>query len=293
MTAETDSKILQRLNEWQTEPEALPDHLRLYRDLLSCQIEAGQVLPQPSPRVAAGVARSRLSAGLPLLTFDDLDTNWSLLPDVFCKVVAVFSRYPQVLGEWPLSLLRTTPSVSWLKAATKACFEHVVLPSPDAGGEVDADSLSQVVLASLKPVLTGNSRALAGLLDQQGWRRGYCPFCGGSADFAWLDKDAGARWLFCSRCDSEWLFQRLQCPSCDTTKPRQLSFLTDERGLYRLYLCDACKSYLKAIDLRLADYEVLPPLERYLTLSYNMQALSEGYLPGDRRMLRRKAQVKG
>lgn len=289
MTPETDGKILRRLDEWQAGPEALPAHLALCLDLVRCRTEAAQVLPAPAPRLSAGEAGRRLAAGLPLLTFDDIDVDWSLLPDMFCEVVAVFSRYPQVFGDWPVSLLGTTPSVSWFKEAARASFDQEELPPLEAGSEVDAGNLSRVVLASMKPVLIGNSRAVAGLVTQEGWRRGYCPFCGGNADFAWLDKESGARWLLCSRCDSEWLFQRLQCPFCDTAKPGLLSFLTDERGLYRLYLCDACKSYLKAIDLRQADYEVLPPLERYVTLPYDTQALSEGYVPGDRRKIEREA----
>ena len=94
---------------------------------------------------------------------------------------------------------------------------------------------------------------------------------------AYLEKEVGARWLLCSRCDSEWLFHRLECPYCKTQNQSLLSFLSDEKDLYRLYLCEQCKCYLKAIDLRKTDAEVLLPLERLYTLDLDTQARERGY----------------
>jgi len=117
-------------------------------------------------------------------------------------------------------------------------------------------------------------------VDQERWRRQYCPVCGGPPDFAYLDKDAGARWLLCSRCDAEWLFQRLQCPYCGSQDQSALAYFTDDEGLYRLYVCEQCKRYLKAIDLRQTESEILLPLERLLTFELDVQARGKGYRPG-------------
>ena len=116
-----------------------------------------------------------------------------------------------------------------------------------------------------------------GNVDQERWRRGYCPVCGGSPDFAYLDKERGSRWLVCSRCDTEWLFQRLQCPYCNTQDQNQLAYLTDNDGRYRLYVCDNCQQYLKAIDLQRAKGEVIIYLERLFTLYLDAQAREYGY----------------
>ncbi|MDO8491930.1 MAG: formate dehydrogenase accessory protein FdhE [Dehalococcoidia bacterium] len=289
MTTETDGKILRRLEKWQAGPEALPVHLQLYRDLLLCQHSIGPDVTAPKRRLGAEAAIERLSVGMPLLTFDELDIDWSLLPDMFCQVVAVVARYPQVSGEFPQGLLEKPPSTSWLREAARLWFEAARLPPMETGDCGDEDLVAQLIQASLRPFLVGHGSALIGLVDQETWRRGYCPVCGGSSDIALLDKENGARWLLCSRCDAQWLFQRLQCPYCNTTKQSALSYLTDDKGAYRLYLCDCCKCYLKAIDLRQADHEVLLPLERYLMLPYDTQALSEGYTPGDRKRSLQKA----
>lgn len=114
-------------------------------------------------------------------------------------------------------------------------------------------------------------------MDQERWRRNYCPICGGHPDFAFLEKELGARWLLCSRCDTEWLFQRLQCPYCGNQTQKDLAYFTDDEGLYRLYVCEQCHKYIKAIDLRVAKSDILLPLERLFTLDMDRQAQEKGY----------------
>jgi FdhE protein len=94
---------------------------------------------------------------------------------------------------------------------------------------------------------------------------------------AFLKRESGARWLLCSRCDTEWLFQRLECPYCGTQEQNALVFFTDEEELYRLYVCERCKCYLKAVDLRKTEAEVLLPLERLYTIDLDTQAVGKGY----------------
>jgi FdhE protein len=83
--------------------------------------------------------------------------------------------------------------------------------------------------------------------------------------------------LVCSRCDYEWLFQRLQCPYCGNQDQKTLAFFTDDKELYRLYVCEQCRCYLKAIDLRKTETEILLPLERFYTLDLDAQAKEYGY----------------
>ena len=88
----------------------------------------------------------------------------------------------------------------------------------------------------------------------------------------------GLRGLLCSRCDAEWLFQRLQCPYCGTQNQAALAYFTDDEGVYRLYVCEQCHKYIKTIDLRHTESEVL--VERVLTLDMDRQAQEKGYKPG-------------
>jgi FdhE protein len=117
-------------------------------------------------------------------------------------------------------------------------------------------------------------------VNQDSWRQRICPICGGKPDFAFLNKETGARWLICFRCDADWLFFHIECPFCGNQDQNSLAYLTDEKELYRLYTCEQYRTYIKAIDLRRAEGDVLFPLERILTLDLDKQAHKAGYKPG-------------
>ena len=277
MTTGTESKILKRLEEWEGKEGPLPKSLEFYRRLLSIQSEARLRIGIPSPGLSREAVTNRLTCGAPLLRFENLSLDWSLLWEVFEEVTTLCTNYPEVWAEVPENPKDLNSCLDYLKEATKAWFEGGQSPPQISLGGLKGATLEFMTQASLRPFLLNHCQALLSFVDQEHWRRGYCPICGGSPDFAFLDKENGARWLLCARCDAQWLFQRLECPYCGTREPETLSYFTDDEGLYRLYVCEQCRYYLKAIDLRRAKYEVLLPLERFLTLDIDTQAHKEGY----------------
>lgn len=193
--------------------------------------------------------------------------------------MALYARHPDLFGEIPGLLTALTPGRVVNARTVRAWYlgRQVRLPVTLEGR---AQSLIVALFASvLKPFIVKVAEAAKDALDQEAWRRGYCPVCGGNPDFACLARDTGARWLLCGRCDTEWLFQRLQCPYCGNGDQNNLSFFTDESGRYRLYICESCHRYLKAIDLRQTKGEVLLPLERLETVDLDLQAQDKGYSP--------------
>jgi formate dehydrogenase accessory protein FdhE len=82
-----------------------------------------------------------------------------------------------------------------------------------------------------------------------------CPFCAGKPQVAVLDShnsdsDAGSRNLLCSTCLSAWPFRRVVCANCGEQEPAKLGYFhTDKFEHVRAEFCDACKHYLKSIDL--------------------------------------------
>ena len=274
MPAGTDN-ILKKLEEQKRKEGALPPLLEFYQRLLRIQSEAEQHIGVSKPGLSSKTINQRIEQGLPLVAFDELDLDWSLLPDIFAKVGAVFAEYPQLFGQLPESLKDSGHFLT--REIIKAWFDGSRLPAT-----INEPLLDSIIQATLSPFLVSYSKALLGYVNQERWRRRYCPVCGGNPDFAFLDKERGARWLLCSRCDAEWLFQRLECPYCGTTDQNALAYFTDDEGLYRLYVCERCKRYLKAIDLRQAKSEVLMPLERLLTLDLDAQAKEHGYSPCDK-----------
>ena len=281
MAVGTDKKILRQLEEQQEKEGSLPEILEFYQKLLQIQSRVGQGINLPNPSFSSDVIKKRTGQGKPLLKFSDLVFDWPLLRDTFAKVTTIFTEYPELFGPIPNVLEELKSSRFPSKKAVKAWFDGAELPAgtvPDNGSEALVKNLIQ---ASIKPFLSHYSTALLGLVDQERWRRSYCPVCGGNPDIGFLDMESGGRWLVCSRCDAEWLFKRLECPYCNSADQNALAYFTDDEGLYRLYVCEQCKHYLKIVDLRQAKSEVLIPLERVLTLDIDSQARELGYIPCD------------
>ena len=81
----------------------------------------------------------------------------------------------------------------------------------------------------------------------------------------------------CSRCDAQWHFQRLECPNCGNQDQKSLSYFSDDTEVYRLYVCDKCHTYLKAVDLKKAKKGISLPVERLLTFDMDAQRQQKGY----------------
>jgi FdhE protein len=275
-----DNQILQRLGEWKQKDGTLPQFIELYSQLLSLQIGVKSRLAIPKPGPADKTIADQLKQGLPLLRFGDLSLDWSLVQEQLRAVIAVLTEHltPE-LGN-AKGLRNLTSDMPLLQQAVKDWYQGLPLSAIATEQCVSESLLSAALQATLRPFLVAHSEVLLPLVKQELWRRGYCPVCGGRPDFAFLDKERGARWLLCSRCDAEWLFQRLQCPYCGTQNHSSLAYLTDEKQLYRLYTCEECRSYIKAIDLRNTESEILLPLERVLTMDLDRQADEAGYQAG-------------
>jgi len=130
---------------------------------------------------------------------------------------------------------------------------------------------------ALKPYLAWTAEQVLPHLNQEHWKRGYCPVCGGSPDLAFLDEEIGARRLACSRCNSQWRYARIGCPFCGADDPDQIAYYPSDDEVYRLYVCQACRRYLKTKDLRRAGGPVWVEVERITTVAMDVAARQEGY----------------
>ncbi len=279
MPKERDNNIIRKLEEQGSKGGVPPLLRQFYQKLLHIQSEAERHIGVPELGLTSETISDRIEQGLPLIVFDELDLDWPLLNDMLAKVIIVFSEYPELFGPIPESLKEAGAGHFLTSEVVKTWFEGSKLPTAIAANNVNERLLGDIIQATLSPFLASYSQAALSHVNQEHWRRGYCPVCGGNPDFAFLDKESGARWLLCSRCNAGWIFQRLECPYCGSKDQNALAYFTDDEGLYRLYVCEQCKRYLKAIDLRQAKSEVLIPLERLLTLDLDAQAQEYGYNP--------------
>jgi FdhE protein len=273
---DTTSRILKKLEEQEKEAGNLPLLLEFYRKLMQLQSSAQKRLGIPEPGPSREALRQRIQQGQPLLSFEELSLDWASVTDVFAEVVAAFARYPQLFGDIPERLQEPGAGRLLTRKIAKTWFTGQALP-PALPDGISENLFSAMIQATLQPFLAGQAKAWLNDVDQESWRRGYCPICGGVPDFSFLDKERGSRWLLCSRCDTAWVFQRLECPYCGNKDQDTLACFTDDDGLYRLYVCEKCQCYLKAIDLRQAKAEVLLPLERLYTIDLDKQAREHGY----------------
>ncbi len=278
MPAKTNS-IDSQLEEMEKAEGKLPALLEFYRKLLQIQDRVGQQISVPNPIFTADAVKAHALSGKPLLGFTELAIDWPLLRKTYKEVVALFHKYPDLFGTLPEDVSNLTPAQVVSKRNVRSWYGGKPITLNSELPDQTHTLVGAVLGAALKPFLVREALALHILLDMENWRRGYCPICGGNPDFSFLATESGARWLVCSRCDTEWLFQRLQCPYCDNADQNKLSFFTNETGTHRLYICDQCKHYLKAVDLRQAKKSVLIPLERVLTLDLDRQAQEKGYSP--------------
>jgi formate dehydrogenase maturation protein FdhE len=279
VTIGVDSKILTRLEEWERREGTLPKSLEFYRGLLRIQSEARSHIDVPKIDLSEEAISSLIKQGIPLLKFDDLSIDWSLLQKIFGDVNSLVASSSEELGQASKAPKDSSFSLTFLKEASRAWFEGSQLTPWTAVSGISEVLLEAMLHAALRPFLISYCEVLLGSVNQEQWRRGYCPICGGNPDFAFLEKERGGRWLLCARCDAEWLFQRLECPYCGTRNQDALAYFTDDKGLYRLYVCEQCHTYLKAIDLRCAEGEILLPLERVMTLDLDKQGQEKGYRP--------------
>lgn len=265
MGRETDRGVLEALEQWLK--DSLPGPVELYARLMRIQTEAREAISLDSPQVAPEAIPERLRSGTPLLSFEDLRLDWEMAGSLFATALSVIDEYS------PPGAGRCTPP---LRQMARAWYEGEAI----SGGD-DEEALVAAVYTALKPFLAVQAEALLPHVDQRLWRRGYCPICGGAPNLAVLRGEEGGRWLVCGRCDTEWRFQRLECPFCGTREQGNLAYFSGGQGLYRLYVCEECKSYIKAIDLRKSDSEVLLPLGWISTLDMDRQACELGYRAGE------------
>jgi len=275
-----DEAIIQRMEGWEKSGARFHEPIDRQLRLLRLSIEAKPRIETPKPHLTRDAISSLLMQGKTTLAFDDLCLDWALLGGLFRASVRILVEESADGQENSKRLNQLAANTPLLSQVARDYYNDTPLSATATEHCIDTLLMEACTNAALAPFLAAHSEALSELVAQELWRRKSCPICAGAADFAFLEKEQGARWLICSRCSMEWLFQRIQCPYCGTQKHESLAYRTNSQGLYRLYTCEECHCYIKAIDLRKAGSDVLLPLERILTVDLDRQAKEANYRPG-------------
>ena len=93
-----------------------------------------------------------------------------------------------------------------------------------------------------------------------------------------LENETGRKILQCYLCRTEWVFKRLECPFCgNSDQNKQRFFYNEDDKAHRVEVCDQCKMYLKVVDIRVTQKDVVLLVENLVTLHLDLVAEKEGF----------------
>jgi len=248
--------LLEALREARSRNPQLASTIAFYVALLEAQ--ARTALPDLPPPPSPEAARRALAEGRPLIELTPLPLDAPALRALADEVCTITARHRPELAEA-------------LEAIRARLSDGGLLDEGTFADEVGAFVRTQ----AWRPLLRAWAARMAEQVEIADWRQPICPFCGSPPDLGALGAEDGRRYLLCSRCDTEWAFARVACPFCGDT--RHQAYFPGEDERYRLYVCDACKRYLKVVDLRRGWRPVMLPVERVLTIPMDLAARQAGY----------------
>jgi FdhE protein len=271
---ERAQQVMEALEEARAQNPELADFYEFRQKVFRLQHEAKAQIAATLEMLDQEVLRARVLQGLPQLSFAQLPLEAEGFSRLATEIAQALVQYDPELGAGTDGF----EEVDWLSLAGKR-FEQGMANEgeEEAPEEAEMESVETAVDLALQPYLEWAAEQVMPHIHQELWKRGYCPVCGGRPDFALLEGEAGARHLLCSRCRSQWLYKRLQCPFCDNTDHTKLLYYPSEDEVYRLYICQVCKHYLKAVDLRQATHRVVLAVEPLLTIAMDLAAKEQGY----------------
>jgi FdhE protein len=150
----------------------------------------------------------------------------------------------------------------------------------DKKTELNSEIIAFVIFMSLSPFYSANMKEVREKVDFSSWRQSYCPVCGQTAVIAKHRSEDGARVLECWLCHAEWVYPRMECPYCNNSDQKKLRFfyVTGDKAR-QVHVCEKCKRYLKTIDSKIMEKDVLLDIEAIATSYLDELAKREGYKP--------------
>jgi FdhE protein len=262
------------------QPE-LAEAVDLHVALLDLQRRVKARVPTPWIEFTPEWLLRQQAAGKPLLRFEDVPLNWSDFRLVFRQTAEVLLRFSALEPDDYQALLSVSRDGNSLEPLVVRWFNKSAAPDrlsddSDSGGFASADALDEVMGLAMRPFLARCAEVVQQRADFTAWVLPRCPLCGGEPDFSVLTS-AGDRFLICGRCTARWRFDAATCPYCGNADRALLPSFSSGDGLYRLYLCDACRRYIKAYDAAAGGRPVMLALDSVATLPLDAAAVQRGY----------------
>ena len=285
---EKTKEIKHQIDLLEKSNQITPEFIEFYRQILLIQHKYKKLIDKSKLSVLASTVdiEQRLSEGRPLIDatnfYVDKQFAESMVQEVvdFLKQSRAQNEIDEILKIGSVSEDKNFDLTTILKNFVFEDKDYFVKLTKNLDVKLEllifiARTMDLPLLEAHREVLRPNAQVI-----QANWLRPFCPTCGSVATMGRLEKELGQKYLWCSVCNTQWNFQRIQCPFClniDQTKLRY--FFVEEDSPYRVDVCDNCKRYIKTVDERkfAEERDVFMNVEDLLTVSLDELAKKDGY----------------
>ena len=284
MFAEMDDlyqRLKTRLEQCRKERTELEEILDFYGKVLSAQQEAQQETPIPEIDLAEERINLKIDEGFPIMDPEDFSVDKNSWERLFRNLCHLSSEENPVLASAGKTLLEAMDSgtLDMTRLSTSVLDNNAEVMeeyAKDVG--VPQAVLQALAKLSLQPSLLATAAVVAKGFAAENWQQSYCPICGGLPAIAALVGEEGKREALCSFCGHFWQLPRLQCPFCRTEKQEDIRYFYGEgEDLYRVYVCEQCKGYVKVVDTRETGDPRGLAVDDVVTTHLDLLAEDEGY----------------
>jgi FdhE protein len=261
-----------------------PSHkqvLDFLKEVITEQVKIRPLIEIGPVHMNEGLITKKTSEGFPLVNKGDLKLDIVSATTVFkglCQVLKRNNKVSSDIDKIERLIGSEELNLEELFKKTAAGDGKYIASESDRRG-LEAGILSFLAENSLRPIFQAYARELERHVDQEHWRRAYCPVCGSEPVMAELVGRERKRFLICSCCGYEWRFKRIQCPFCENEERRKFKYFfgDQDRRAYRIETCQKCKKYIKTVDTEELDGAFFPAVEDLGTLYLDVLAKKEGY----------------
>lgn len=264
------------------------EYLDFYQQILTFQANQQSKINKEKLAIFGKTSdiESRLNMGLPLLEKNNIYIEAEVARSSFTTLLSIFEKYPQQYPPEKIVIIKSAFNKN--DQFPNEFIQTFIAENKDSFSQlsktytIEPGLLIFIARTISLPFLTAHADLFKSYLAEKdsAWLRPFCPLCGNVAAMARLEKETGQRHLWCPICHTEWIYIRNQCAYCVNEDPQGIRYFFDENdSLYRVYVCDRCKRYLKTIDEN--KYAFIHPLtmalEDLITNYLDEIAVKEGF----------------
>lgn len=149
--------------------------------------------------------------------------------------------------------------------------------------DLNSDIMFFVIYHAISPFIEKASFEYRDQFDYETWQKTTCPVCGRKSSMTFIRREDGLHLMQCQVCRTQWTYPAETCVICGNNDEETYEYLYDTSdAAHRVYVCGACKKYIKTTDARALDRDIDIEVEDLATLAFDYVAKENGFEPGGR-----------